>query len=184
MSGTDLGAAITSVKTGLMGPIAGMGDAIVWAVVMPIIYGMFIPFAADGNAIGGIMPMILWPGITIIIQYFITHYGYKFGRESITGILQSGVMQSIIYAANVLGLIMMGALSSSYIDITTPLTITMGAGNVIEFQAILDSIAPGILPLIAVFSMYFYMQKKGPRYNVILIAVIVVSVVCAFLGIL
>ena len=167
-----------------MGPIAGMGDGIVWAVVMPIIYGVFIPYASQGSALGGIMPLILWPGITIIIQYFMTHRGYKLGRQSITGILQSGMMQSIIFAANVLGLIMMGALSSSYITITTPFQITMGAGNTLVFQEILDAVVPGILPLVAVFGIYFYMQKKGPRYNVILLSIIVISVVCALLGIL
>lgn len=178
------GSAITSIKTGLMGPIAGMGDGIVWAVVMPIIYGVFIPYASQGSALGGIAPLILWPGITILIQYFMTQRGYKLGRESISGILQSGVMQSIIFAANVLGLIMMGALSSSYISITTPFTLTMGAGNTLVFQEILDSVVPGILPLVAVFAIYFYMQKKGPRYNVILISIVVISVICALLGIL
>ena len=107
------------------------------------------------------------------------HRGYKLGRQSITGI-----MKSIIFAANVLGLIMMGALSSSYISITTPAQITMGAGNTLVFQEILDAVVPGILPLIAVFAIYFYMQKKGPRYNVILLAIIVISVICAVLGIL
>lgn len=182
--GTVPGSAITSIKTGLMGPIAGMGDGIVWAVVMPIIYGVFIPYASQGSALGGIMPLILWPGITILIQYFMTHRGYKLGRQSITGILQSGMMQSIIFAANVLGLIMMGALSSSYIAISTPFQITMGAGNTLVFQEILDAVVPGILPLVAVFGIYFYMQKKGPRYNVILLSIIVISVVCALLGIL
>ncbi len=184
MEGTIPGSAITSIKTGLMGPIAGMGDAIVWAVVMPIIFGVFIPFAAEGNPLGGIAPLILWPACTILIQYYMTHRGYKLGRASIQGLLQSGVMQSIIYAANVLGLIMMGALSSSYISISSPLSFTMSAGNSIGVQTILDSIAPGILPLIAVFGIYFYMQKKGPRYNIILIAIVIISVVCAVLGIL
>ena len=161
-----------------------MGDGIVWAVVMPVIFGIFIPFAAQGSAFGGIMPLILWPGITMLIQYLITHYGYRLGRQSITGILQSGMMKSIIFAANVLGLIMMGALSSSYISITTPLSFTMAAGNTLDIQSILDAVVPNVLPLVAVFGIYFYMQKKGPRYNRILLAVIVVSVICAFLGIL
>lgn len=184
VEGNLSGSAITSIKTGLMGPIAGMGDAIVWAVVMPVIYGIFIPFAEQGSALGGIAPLILWPASSIIIQYFMTHRGYALGRESITGLLKSGVMQSIIFAANVLGLIMMGSLSSSYITISSPLEITLGAGNVIGVQSILDSVAPGILPLVAVFAIYFYMMKKGPRYNVILISIVVVSVVCAVLGIL
>ncbi len=184
IEGTVPGEAITAIKTGLMGPIAGMGDGIIWAVVMPVIYGVFIPFAESGSSMGGIFPLLLWPGITIALQHWFTHYGYRLGRQSITGILQSGMMQSIIFAANVLGLIMMGALSSSYISITTPLVFTMGAGNTLEIQAILDAVVPNILPLFAVFGIYFYMQKKGPRYDRILLGIIVVSVVCALFGIL
>lgn len=37
--------AITGIKTGLMGPVAGMGDAIVWAAIMPIIIAIFLPMA-------------------------------------------------------------------------------------------------------------------------------------------
>ena len=50
--------AITGIKTGLMGPVAGMGDAIIWAAVMPIIFSIFLPFASNGSALGGIMPLI------------------------------------------------------------------------------------------------------------------------------
>ncbi len=178
------GEAITAIKTGLMGPIAGMGDGIVWAVVMPVIYGTCVPIAAAGNPMGGILPLILWPGITMLIQYFITHYGYRLGRESIMGILKSGMMQSIIYAANLLGLIMMGALSSSYVSVSTPLSFTMAGGNSLVIQDILDAVIPGILPLVAIFGIYVYMQKKGPRFNRILIAIIAISVACAALGIL
>jgi mannose/fructose/N-acetylgalactosamine-specific phosphotransferase system component IID len=79
---------------------------------------------------------------------------------------------------------MMGALSSSYITITTPLSFTMAAGNTLEIQSILDAVIPNVLPLVAVFAIYFYMQKKGPRYNRILLAIIVISIICAVLGIL
>ena len=39
---------------------------------------------------------------------------------------------------------------------------------------ILDAVIPNVLPLIAVFAIYFYMQKKGPRYNRILLAIIAI----------
>ena len=42
-------AAITGIKTGLMGPIAGIGDSIIWAAVMPIIIALFLPFAINGK---------------------------------------------------------------------------------------------------------------------------------------
>jgi D-glucosaminate-specific PTS system IID component len=41
-------ASITGIKTGLMGPLAGMGDSIIWAAVMPLLIAIFIPFAASG----------------------------------------------------------------------------------------------------------------------------------------
>ena len=176
--------AITGVKTGLMGPVAGMGDAIIWAAVMPIILGIFLPFANEGMAIGGIGPLVLYPLITISISYALIHKGYTLGKKSITGILRGGMMKSIIFTANVIGLIMMGALSASYVTLTTPLQFTVSEGTTIVVQDILNQIVPGLLPLCAVFGIYFYLVKKGPRYNVILVAVVVISLICSVFGIL
>ena len=60
---------ITGIKTGLMGPLAGIGDSIIWAAIMPLLIALFIPFAANGSAMGGIMPLILYPAITLILSY-------------------------------------------------------------------------------------------------------------------
>ncbi|MEG0542710.1 MAG: PTS system mannose/fructose/sorbose family transporter subunit IID, partial [Angelakisella sp.] len=95
--------AITGIKTGLMGPIAGMGDAIVWAAVMPIIISVFLPFATNGSALGGIMPLILYPAVTIAIAYFLIHNGYTLGKRSVMALLQGGKMKQIIFTANVIG---------------------------------------------------------------------------------
>ncbi|MGH2162296.1 PTS system mannose/fructose/sorbose family transporter subunit IID, partial [Enterococcus faecalis] len=40
--------AITSIKTGLMGPLAAIGDSIIWAALMPLIISIFIPMAKGG----------------------------------------------------------------------------------------------------------------------------------------
>ena len=106
-------ASITGIKTGLMGPLAGMGDSIIWAAVMPLLIAIFIPFAANGSAMGGIVPLILYPAITLAISYGMVHKGYTLGRDSIIGLLQGGRIKELIYGANVLGLILMGALSAS-----------------------------------------------------------------------
>lgn len=83
-------ASITGIKTGLMGPLAGMGDSIIWAAVMPLLIAIFIPFAASGSAFGGIAPLILYPAITMAISYGLVHKGYTLGRDSIIGLLQGG----------------------------------------------------------------------------------------------
>ncbi len=175
--------AITGIKTGLMGPMAGMGDAIIWAVLMPILFSIFLPFASNGSALGGIMPLILYPGITICISYGMIHSGYKFGKKSVVSLLHGGRMKSIIFMANVIGLTMMGALSASYVTLSSPLSISFSSGTVIAFQEILDTVAPGLLPLGAVFAIYFYLRKKGPYYNRILLSVVVISIITSLLGI-
>ncbi|MBW0972637.1 PTS system mannose/fructose/sorbose family transporter subunit IID [Shigella sonnei] len=150
-------ASITGIKTGLMGPLAGMG---------------------------GILPLILYPAITLAISYGMVHKGYTLGRDSIISLLQGGRIKELIYGANVLGLIMMGALSASFVKITSPLKISALKGSEVVVQQILDSIAPGLLPLAAVFAIYFYLVKKGPRYTTILLSIVALSVVCSLLGVL
>lgn len=175
---------ITSIKTGLMGPVAGIGDSIVWAAIMPIIIALFLPFAIQGSSLGAIMPIILYTGISMFIGYFLCVRGYTIGRNSILQLLQNGKIKDLIEGAAVLGLFMMGALAASYISIKTPLEIAVKNSQPIVLQQILDSIVPGLLELTAVFAIYFYMKKKGPNYNVIMAAILVLSIVASVLGIL
>lgn len=176
--------AITGIKTGLMGPVAGMGDAIVWAAIMPIIISIFLPLASKGLAIGGIFPLILYPLVTIIISYMLIHNGYRLGKKSIVSLLHGGRMKNIIFTANVIGLTMMGALSASYVTLTTPLKFSFSGGSEIVIQDILDMMAPGLLPLAAVFIIYAYLRKKGPHYTKILFTVVIVAIISSLLGIL
>lgn len=178
------GEAITGIKTGLMGPLAGMGDSLIWSIWMPITIALFIPFAMQGSILGAIGPLVLYAGSCMSISYYLYHKGYYFGKESIITLMQNGKISELITGASVLGLFMMGALSASYVTITTPFTIKMANSSPIVIQKILDGIAPGILPLLAVFGIYFYMKKKGPRYTNILVAVLLISVLCSVLGIL
>lgn len=173
---------ITSIKTGLMGPVAGIGDSIVWAAIMPIIIALFLPFAIQGSSLGAIMPIILYTGIFMFIGYFLCIRGYTIGRNSILQLLQNGKIKDLIEGAAVLGLFMMGALAASYISIKTPLEIAVKNSQPIVLQQILDSIVPGLLELVAVFAIYFYMKKKGPNYNIIMGTILVLSVIASVIG--
>lgn len=175
--------AITSLKTGLMGPIAAIGDSIIWAAYMPILIALFLPFANQGSPWGGILPWVIYPVTTYYLMKYLTLRGYRLGRESVVQLMRDGKMQQIIFSANVIGLMMMGALTASYVSISTPLVLG-ASGSEIAVQPLLDSIIPGILPLAAVFGIYFYMIKKGQSYNKILIAVVIISILGSVTGIL
>ena len=43
---------INSLKTGLMGPFAGLGDTVQYYTIMPILKSIFAPFAIKGSFIG------------------------------------------------------------------------------------------------------------------------------------
>lgn len=180
----DQDAMITNIKTGLMGPIAGIGDSIIWGAMMPIIIALFLPLGKNGNIFGAIMPILLYSGITILLGLVLSQRGYLIGRNSIMELLQNGQIKNLIEGAAVLGLFMMGALAASYIKVTTPFEITLANSKPVIFQEILNSIVPGMLELIAVFSMFFYMKKKGPKYNIIMLFIVVVSIVCSFFNLL
>ena len=176
--------AITSIKTGLMGPLAGIGDSIIWAGIMPLIISIFIPMSKSGNIFGGIAPLVLYTGITLYVSYLLINKAYTLGRNSIISLLKDGKINQVIHSANILGMMMMGALSASYVKIASPLKFKAVGGATIVLQDIFDQIMKGLLPLAAVFIIYYYMQKKGPRYGVIIGTIVVVSIVCSFLGIL
>ena len=79
---------------------------------------------------------------------------------------------------------MMGSLSSTYIKVSTPLKFAMANTQPIVLQEIFDQIIPGLLPLVAIFAIYWYFKKIGQRYNKVVLFVLVMSMVASFLGVL
>lgn len=175
--------AITGMKTGLMGPLAGIGDSIDWATLKPIIFALGATLSANGNIIGAFV-MLLLPIIQILVGTKLSVYGYKAGRASIKELLYSGRIKELIVGASTLGLFMMGALSSTYVKISTPLEFKFGEGNEpFVVQNILDSIVPGLLPLAAVLGIYWWLTKKNQNFGLIMILIVAISLLGAVFGI-
>lgn len=157
--------AITGLKTGLMGPMAGIGDTLDWCTLDPILLVLFIPLAETGNWLGAFLPLILFTLPTICMSYYLWHLGYRVGRNSITNLLRSGRVKQLISAASVLGLFMMGAISGSYVRITTPLVIQTSTQSFAVQELVFDGLFPGFLSLLAILGVYAYLQKVGPKYT-------------------
>lgn len=174
---------ITGLKTGLMGPLAGIGDTIMWGTLKSIILALACSFALVGNSLGAMITFI-YPLCIYIFGYNFLKLGYYVGKESVMRFMKSGVINDIITGSSILGLFMMGALSSSYVKISTPLKLTIQNANPIELQAILNQIAPGLLPLCAIFGIYYYFKNKGQNYNKVLLTIILISMVASFLKVL
>ena len=175
---------VTSIKLGLMGPIAGIGDTLIWGMSKSILLGMACTFALEGNPVGLFFPPI-FSAMVFIVGRYTCHLGYRLGGEAVPRLLKSGTMNNLITAASILGLIMMGALSASYVKVATPIEWVISSTQaVIKLQANLDMILPGILQLIAVFGIYWYFTHKGQNYLKLVLTIMAISIAAAFFGIL
>lgn len=176
-------AVISSTKVGLMGPFAGIGDSIDWATLQFLLIAIALPWAYAGQWISGVFPWVIYVAMTYTYGFYLVKMGYTLGRQAATEILQSGMINTIILGASVLGLFMMGVLAATYINVTSTLTWTM-SGKVFSLQQILDSILPGLLPFATVMLVYLFFLRKGVKMNQMLLYLIVIFFVLGVTGIL
>ena len=175
--------AIQSVKLGLMGPLAGIGDSVDQGIVGTISLAVFVPFALEGSIIAAFMPGIIYCAYAYLCSWWLFNKGYKFGKSSVLEILKSGKIQKLIDAASILGMFMIGCLSASYVKLTTAIEFVSETSTV-NLQSILDGILPKMLPFTVIMLMYLYILKKGPKFLQIVFFVMVAGVLLTFLGII
>lgn len=169
--------AITGMKTGLMGPVAALGDSFDWGIIGTLFKIAAATLAASGNPLA--LPVLLIFAAYCIGELILfTNLTYKKGRSSIKSIMGSGLMQDVISGANVLAMFMMGAMTASMVTLTTPLKISS-----VNIQESLDGIFPGIFPLAALFLIYWLVRKKKVGTGKIVIGIIAVSIIGAAIGI-
>lgn len=178
----DMSEIINNIKVGLMGPFAGIGDSLFWGTIRPILLGIGASFALQGSIIGPILFLVLWNILNFGFRYYSLMYGYKTGVNMLKDLKQTNIVQKISEGASVLGLIVLGVLVASWVNISTPLTITTGEST-IKVQEVLDSIMPSMLPLIATMIMVFFL-RKGTRPNTILLGIFILSFIASIFGIL
>ncbi|EOS61910.1 PTS system, mannose-specific IID component [Firmicutes bacterium M10-2] len=171
-----------NTKAGLMGALAGIGDAIDSGTVQYIFIAMAIPWAQQGSPMGAIFPFICFAAYQLLLGLFLAHQSFNMGRNA-TGLLQSSAIQSAIEMLSVLGMFMMGILAGNYVKVTSSLAFTL-SGREFVLQELLDSILPGILPLAVVMGVYLFYAKSGLKVTKGLLGLTVILIVLAAIGIL
>ena len=172
--------AINSLNTGLMGPLAGLGDSVRAGTIAPIVTAFCISIGQTGNLIApflleGILVAIVWP-----FAIWLLKKSYHTGKEGIQEIFSSGKLNWITTMTSTLGGITLGALAASYVTLSSPLEFVLGKGSKIALQAdVLDVILKNILPLSMVLLSVYLLNKKVSAVKIILI----LAAVCA-LGVL
>ncbi|MFT4105221.1 MAG: PTS system mannose/fructose/sorbose family transporter subunit IID [Lacrimispora sp.] len=191
-TGPDEKEGINPLKTGLMGPLAGLGDSLVKFTWVPIVGSIGASLALSGSVLGPVLMFILYNIVNMIGRYYAVVYGYKKGIEFLNNNRENNMIQRISTMANVVGLMVVGSLIATVIKVKTPLEIAVNStvtgeigGNVIKLQEMLDIIMPSFLSLLVTIVVYRVLKKtNGSHAALIIISMMVITIILKFFGIL
>ena len=176
---------IQSLKIGLMGPLAGIGDSVDQGIVATIPLAIFVPMAQQGSVLAAFIPGLIYIAWSYFWSLTLFNKGYTLGKNSVLEILHSGAIKKVIDIASIVGLFMIGCLSASYVRVSTILEFASGAnGATTTVQSILDGILPNMLPFVVVMSMYLYITKRGPKFIRLMVYTMVIAVGLTFFHII
>jgi len=157
-------AAISGVKVGLMGPLAGVGDPIFWGTLRPVLAALGAGLAISGSLLG---PLLFFIGINLcraLTRWYGFKYGYQKGTEIVSD-MGGGRLQKVTQGASILGLFVMGSLVSKWTSINIPFELSryknaMGEEVVTTVQSVLNDLLPGLAALLLTFFCMWLLRKK------------------------
>ena len=169
--------AINSVKTGLMGPMAGIGDTLWQGTLTPILLAVGISIASGGNVMGAVAFSALMAAVMLPIAYFMYMRGYKTGKTGVEAILSGGKMKQLISAASIMGATVLGSLTANYVCAASTMQIKVGATSLALQADVLDKLLKGMLPLgITLLTLYLLKDRKMKSTTVMLILAVLGTV--------
>jgi fructoselysine and glucoselysine-specific PTS system IID component len=150
---------ISSVKLGLMGPLAGVFDSLFWGTFKVIAAGVGTSLAIKGNILGPLLFLLIFNVPHLLLRYNLTFIGYNTGTKFLQSLSKSNVMDKLTSGAAILGLMVVGAMPATLMNIKTPLNIG-SSSSAVGVQGILDQIVPAMIPLGLTFLVYYFVKKQ------------------------
>ena len=149
---------IRAVRVAAMGPLGGIGDALFWFTLVPIVAGITANMAINGSLMGPILFLLIFNLVQMGVRFFLMDWSYKLGSKAIE--ILTANAKEFTRAASMLGVFVVGALTSNYGGTTVALTIANGDSPIV-IQDILDGILPKLIPLGITLGLYYLIKKKG-----------------------
>lgn len=151
---------INSIKIGLMGPIAGIGDAMVPGMLIPLLLSIGMGLATNGSLLGPIFYVVTFIPTILVISWTLFKKGYELGTTAVD-LIVGETANRVREAFNILGAIVVGGVAASYVAMNVNWTIPTGLeGESIIVNNIINGIFPNLLPLGLVIFTWWMMSKK------------------------
>lgn len=153
-------------KVGLMGPLAGVGDTLVWGIYNSIIMSIGASMALGGSVLGPILAIVLVFFPYLGVRYWQFFWAYRQGT-SLVASLGGGIIGRVTEFATLVGLTVIGGFAVSIVKLAVawqPAITTTVAGKAatttIAIQTQLDAILPLMLPVLVV-ALAYWLLKRG-----------------------
>ncbi|MDN5640221.1 MAG: PTS mannose transporter subunit IID [Actinomycetia bacterium] len=163
--GEDISAAdVTNVKVGLMGPLAGVGDPLFWGTARPVLAALGASLAMSGSILGPLLFFVVLNIIRIATRWYGFRLGYQKGVQVVSEV-GGNTLKRLTQIASVMGLFVMGALVSKWTTVNIPFVLseyTQSDGKHVTntVQSVLDSLLPGLVPLLLTFLCMWLLRHK------------------------
>ncbi len=157
---------IQGVKSGLMGPLAAMGDSMFHGTLRPLVGGICASLALQKNPIAPLIFFVVVNAVHVYVSWATLDSTYRLGESAITRLAGNGYKR-IMDIACITGLMSVGALTATWLNISTPLAYTVGK-SIVSIQSMVDGIMPGLLPLLTMLIVYYFVRKGSKTTNLML----------------
>ncbi|HIT63819.1 MAG TPA: PTS system mannose/fructose/sorbose family transporter subunit IID [Candidatus Ventrimonas merdavium] len=179
-TGADSVDTIAALKTGMMGPLAGIGDTLFHVIPSTIIGSIASYMALEGSPLA----LILWICFGLFRCFCMQKFfglGYKEGARIVSEI--GNQLKKITQAANILGITVIGALIPSVVSAKFAFEFSWGEVS-ISLQQLADQIMPSLAPTLVVFFAYWLLGRKSMNSTRVTLLLVVVGIVAYNLHIL
>ncbi len=171
---------INSLRAGLMGPVAGIGDSLIVGTVIPILLGIAMGMSTGGSPLGAVFYILVWNLFAYFGMKFLYFKGYRLGGKAVDFLI-GAQGEALRDAVSTLGGIVIGAVAATWVSVKTSLQLFNESGEAyLVLQNKLDEVFPGLLTAAFIIVCWFLMAKKKMSP----IKVMLLLVVVAFIGVL
>lgn len=198
-NGNGSAEAIQEAKVALIGPTSAIGDSLWVATIIPLLLTICLSIAnaLSGAAwVGALIYIIVYPLGTYLLSWKLFNLGYKAGLEGVQRFMASGQLDRIMESISILGLIVVGALTASFVSCTLNIDIKTAAQvfdeasgtyvdgmiSVFNLDNLLNSVFPKIVPLGLTLGVYRLYAKKNWTPLAIMGLILVLAAVLTAIG--
>ena len=145
---------IRSIKVGLQGPLAGIGDSLIQATLLPILMTITLALCAETGSIAGpLFYIVALFGIMIPYSYVLFNKGYALGSKAFD-LVKPETLSRITEAISMFGLLVVGALAGKTCNCSLAVAFESNGESVMLIDKI-NAIFPNLLSLGVVFLLFW-----------------------------